>query len=400
MTIKSLKVSGLLSYRDAALELRPLNVLVGANSAGKSNLIELLALLQAIPQDLAPFLRERGGRSGNSWFHIDQSRTDPARQPQGTLEVEAVLAGPAQPPQHLHYALTLADRGFEAAISSETLAETGRHPAQRLASNTAPDQFSPPASLLATDPTSERTNRRPDRSAADRLAETFSAIRLYRTWNTGRSCPARWPRAPEHRKGPEDPEEKLQEDLSNLAPALRRVCDQGQLDQVNTHLQQFCESYAGVEFSTQYQDERQGEGDCPRTQLAIREKTLLRPTPVAQLSGSTVKFLALLAVLADPDPPPLLAIEEPSAGLHPDLIHLVSRLLAQAAEHTQIVVTTHSPELLDQLWEQRDCLVTCDNRASVGTTLTRHGGPELDEYLERYSLGDLWRTGLLGGNRY
>ena len=61
MLLDSIKVNGLLSFQDVELEMRPLNVLVGPNASGKSNLIEIMALLQAVPRDLAGFSEEAEG---------------------------------------------------------------------------------------------------------------------------------------------------------------------------------------------------------------------------------------------------------------------------------------------------------------------------------------------------
>ena len=61
--LKSISVKGLLSYKDVSLDLRPLNVLIGPNASGKSNLIEVINLLQATPRDLSGFVRRSGGIS-------------------------------------------------------------------------------------------------------------------------------------------------------------------------------------------------------------------------------------------------------------------------------------------------------------------------------------------------
>ena len=67
MLIKSLQIKGMLSLQDVSLDLRPLNVLIGPNASGKSNLIEVIALLQSLPRDLASFVRESGGIGDWLW---------------------------------------------------------------------------------------------------------------------------------------------------------------------------------------------------------------------------------------------------------------------------------------------------------------------------------------------
>ena len=68
MLIKSLHIKGMLSFQDMSIDMRPLNVLIGPNASGKSNLIEIIALLQALPRDLAGFVRESGPTSIDDWL--------------------------------------------------------------------------------------------------------------------------------------------------------------------------------------------------------------------------------------------------------------------------------------------------------------------------------------------
>ena len=70
-------------------------------------------------------------------------------------------------------------------------------------------------------------------------------------------------------------------------------------------------------------------------------------------------YLCLLAILCDPKPPPLIGLEEPELGLHPDLLPKVADLLVSAAQRTQLIVTTHSDILVDALTERPDALVIC-----------------------------------------
>ena len=109
--------------------------------------------------------------------------------------------------------------------------------------------------------------------------------------------------------------------------------------------------------------------------------------------------MALAAILLDPEPPPLVVIEEPELGLHPDLTLGIGRMLVEASQRMQLVVTTHSTGLIDALDECPSSVVVCekDDGASVFERLE----PEyLTEWLEKYSLGKLWSAGDLGGNRW
>jgi predicted ATPase len=124
-----------------------------------------------------------------------------------------------------------------------------------------------------------------------------------------------------------------------------------------------------------------------------------RQIPATRLSDGTLRYLCLLVVLLHPSPPPLIAIEEPELGLHPDLIHHVAELLKDAASRTQLVVTTHSRGLIDALRDQPESVVVCEKHDGE-SVFQRLDGDRMKHWLDRYSLGELWSIGELGGNRW
>ena len=105
----------------------------------------------------------------------------------------------------------------------------------------------------------------------------------------------------------------------------------------------------------------------------------------------------MLAALLSPTPPPLLCIEEPELGLHPDAVALLAELLVDASERMQLVVTTHSDALLSALGDRVDSVLVCENNGH-GTTIERLDTERLAHWLKNYSLGDIWRIGEIGGN--
>ena len=118
-----------------------------------------------------------------------------------------------------------------------------------------------------------------------------------------------------------------------------------------------------------------------------------------RLSDGTLRFLFLLTILLDPAPPGLIVIEEPELGLHPDLIPKIAELLVSASKRTQLIVTTHSRVLIDALGEDPESVVVCEKHDGQ-TTFERLDGERMKEWLEKYSLGDLWSKGEIGGNRW
>jgi predicted ATPase len=126
----------------------------------------------------------------------------------------------------------------------------------------------------------------------------------------------------------------------------------------------------------------------------------LGPLVSWRLSDGTLKFLRLLAVLLDRDLPPLICIEEPEVGLHPEAIQIVAEALVDASERTQLIVTTHSEALIDALSDRPEDVLVTERDFDNGTQFKRLDSKQLSIWLERYSLGALWRKGEIGGNRW
>ena len=135
------------------------------------------------------------------------------------------------------------------------------------------------------------------------------------------------------------------------------------------------------------------------TVLLFLEEAGGREIAATRLSDGTLRYLCLLAILLHPEPPPLMAIEEPELGLHPDVIPHVAELLVKASERTQLVVTTHSRMLVDALTGQPSSVVVCEMKNGE-SQMARLDGTALRAWLANYSLGDLWSMGELGGNRW
>ncbi|MBM3326559.1 MAG: chromosome segregation protein SMC, partial [Calditrichaeota bacterium] len=99
------------------------------------------------------------------------------------------------------------------------------------------------------------------------------------------------------------------------------------------------------------------------------------------------------------EPPPLICIEEPELGLHPDVLPGLADLLVEASSRTQLIVTTHSDILIDALSSHPEYIVTCEKHDGK-TELHRPASErDLSKWLKQYSLGNLWLKGEIGGKR-
>lgn len=119
--------------------------------------------------------------------------------------------------------------------------------------------------------------------------------------------------------------------------------------------------------------------------------------PATRLSDGTLSLVCLLATLLQPNLPPVICIEEPELGLNPGVIHVVAELLHEASQRTQIIVTTHSDILVDAIGKLRPGAIMICERGHEGTHISRPDPEKLSAWMEKYSLGELWLSGEIGG---
>lgn len=186
---------------------------------------------------------------------------------------------------------------------------------------------------------------------------------------------------------------ELDESISNLAAVYNNLSGNRQFRaQVRKYLKEFREGNTDVRV-------RVLGGQF--LQLMLEEDGHL--IPATRLSDGTLHWLALMAVLLPvppPDAPPrLICLEEPETGLHPDVIIGLSDMLKEASKHSQIIVTTHSRQLVDRFTRTPEDVVVFE-KDDEGTYMERLSKEELGGWLEDYSLGQAWARNAFGGNRF
>jgi predicted ATPase len=114
------------------------------------------------------------------------------------------------------------------------------------------------------------------------------------------------------------------------------------------------------------------------------------------LSDGTLRFICLATLLLQPTYllPATILIDEPELGLHPYAISLLADIFKQVSEHRQLIVSTQSVELINELTPESVVVVDQENGAS---TFKRFNADELSGWLEEYSMGELWKRNVLGG---
>jgi len=206
---------------------------------------------------------------------------------------------------------------------------------------------------------------------------------LYRDWSVGIDS------APRDASPIDGKADFLEEDAGNLTTVLNRMMLVPQIkDQVLSYLQRFYAPATDVRFEVQ-----------GKVLIARVEEWRRFSTTTYRLSDGTLRWLCLLTILLNPDPPPLICIEEPELGLHPDAISSLAELLRIASGRTQVIATTHSDLLITAFGSEPESIVVCDKEDDA-TRLRRLDRGELESWLKDYALGDLWMKGQIGGVRF
>ncbi len=381
--LRRVRLTNLLSFKESLVELGPLNLLIGANASGKSNLISCIGLMKAAPSDLNRAIVQGGGV--REWIWKGRAASSPVARIQCDFGLRGVS-------EEFQYSLEFAEESRGLSVQNETLDISQSdgvvvHLLSRIggrvelvsglqAPGTIP-AVAPSASALAT----FLTPLAPEPVRV--LAREFDSISLYREFNTGPRSAARWG------VSANIPGEALVEGGDNLAMVLNRMDVTDSIAGINAYLHRFSEHFHDVKVSTKENI----------VQLLLKETGLSERVTGIRLSDGTLKFLCLLVVLLQKDPPPLICIEEPEIGLHPDAVQLVAELLVEASERTQLVVTTHSEALVDAMSSHPEHVIICERDFDWSTQFKRLKHDDLRTWLERYKLGQLWRLGEIGGTR-
>lgn len=392
--IRRLTLQNFLSYGPdgVSVDLLPLNVLIGPNGSGKSNLLEALAILRATAKDLQGEIREGGGIDEYIWKGAGVREA-------ASLDVLVDDPDPLLTDQ-IQYRIELARNRTRLDIAGEVIKgvasalpagvkvvpafqyQDGTGVLRSRIEDEAPRILSKEDLKGGQSILSQR--RDPERyREITFLADYFAGIALFREWNFGARTPARLPQ-------PTDlPTDFLLPDASNLGLVLHDLSQtSAKRDELIGYLRRLYEHARFI--STRIQG--------GPLQLSVEEEGG-RLIPASRLSDGTLRFLCLLAILCHPNPPPVVGIEEPELGLHPDILPTVADLIRTASERTQLFITTHSDSLISALSDVPESILVCE-RMPTGTTMKRLEPQQLSAWLEDYKLGEIWRMGALGGNRW
>jgi len=130
------------------------------------------------------------------------------------------------------------------------------------------------------------------------------------------------------------------------------------------------------------------------TLLEWRQKGSDYPFHPSQISDGTLRFICLATALLQPDPPSTILLDEPELGLHPYALGLLAGLIQKASFKTQVIVATQSASLISHFDPGDIIVVERKNEESVFKRLPLE---KLKQWIDDYSLGELWEMNLLEG---
>ncbi len=395
MGIQRLQVKGFRSLKDVRWEPSRLNVIIGPNGSGKSNLLWALALLQqGATGEMPQAVLRQGGIAPLLW---DGKVTELS----WIVKTDPVLPGYTSTLDALTYELRLRQLGATSAyrIEHELLANYYRVEAR---------EKDKPFKFLERDPRHAVTFEVEEQALAahegsvpddQTLLSMVAGPFGNRIILAFRDRLASWgiyhdllvhQQAPIRQATVARRETRLAADGQNLIPVLHTLYTG------DREFKRSLDAAMRAAFGADFEEIVFPPAADQQVQLRLRWRSLRTEQSAADLSDGTIRFLLLIALFASPDPGHLIAVDEPEVGLHPSMFPVIAELAAAAAERTQVVLTTHSPQFLDAFTKDVPT-TTVAQWADGETRLSVIDGEELQRWVKEYSLGALFRSGELEG---
>jgi len=357
-------VKGFKSISDIEkLELRPINLIIGPNGSGKSNFIGVFSFLHNVKEGrLSDYVRKSGGS-------------------------EQILHFGSKVTSRIEIYISFRDAVNQYSLELEPTSDDSLYPSSEIVYFWAKDSFPSPYNeiLRPRENGLEAGISAPDQSRTGSwIRARLDKWRLYHVHDTSSSSPLR-------KTSKLNDNLFLRPDGSNL-PAFLYLLKQ-------KHENVYRLIVKSIQRVTPFFDDFQLRPD-PLNEESIRlewkHKGSDQYFSASSLSDGSLRFISLATLFLQPLElrPSIILVDEPELGLHPAAITMLASLIKQASKNTQVIVSTQSPLLLDY-FEPEDVLVA--NRVEGATQFTRLDSSVLEEWLEDYSLGQLWEKNEFGG---
>lgn len=377
-----LSIQGFRRLSNVELSLAPLSVMIGANGTGKTSVLDVLSLLASSAQGrLSSALSDLSGLTNLLTY-------DRAEELGLDITLDITMdAGAAIP---LEYSLRLHPQGLAHVIREEVLSQKRKphaNPFLHIHSRNRDIKYYDPEKKKLLPPTWEHNPLETSLAQVPKMFQEPEDFRrrlasstFYHVLNVDPRSPVRLPQA----MAPADLPGRNGEDLVSCLFYLRET-DRARFEAVEDSLRAAFPRFDRLDFPPVA---------AGTLSLAWRERGYSKPLYMHQLSEGTLRFLWLTTLLQSPGLTALTLLDEPEVSLHPELLSLLADQLREASRRTQIIVATHSDTLIRFL--EPGEVVVLDSTGDGMTTLTRADDLDLDEWLQDYSLDELWRNGRLG----
>ena len=369
--LESFSFKGLSSLKNVRLELSEgVTLLIGANGAGKSNVVDSIELLsRIIGGELQDEVLRRGG--ANRLLFVA-----PKGEPSATSAVLEVWGTPDAQGTKNGYRAAITPNVDDRALLQESvfLHDTPRY--EFPYGQTLPLGLE---STVASLPTNSKIGR-----FAGHVRPLLEGVRVYHFDDVSDNAPPKL-------LAEVGDNISLRSDAGNVAPYLMRL--------QQTHPEIYARVVRSVSNVAPFFDDFVLKEEAGRVRLRWKQKRSDRIFMPSELSDGTLRFICLATLLLSPDRPHVIVLDEPELGLHPYAIAQLGALLRQTVageDGRQAVVATQSTQLLEEF--SLDNLVLVDRQAGA-TTLSRPDPEALKVFLNSYSIGDMWNMNLLGGGR-
>ncbi|WP_417499304.1 AAA family ATPase [Methylophaga sp.] len=356
-SVKSITVKGYKSIKELInFRLYNLNVLIGANGAGKSNFISLFRLLnQMYEQKLQLHVQTQGGP--DALLHFGRNTTE-----------------------YLHAEFYFARNGYKFDLIPTT---DNRLVFQKEISWFGGMFFPSTKSALLGSSHEESKLKNAKDMYSPYVRESVSNWRVYHFHDTGEGAKVK-------QRHTSNDNLRLKIDAANLAAYLKMLREK--------HVQEYSRIVETVRLVAPFFDDfvhRQGDNEYVELEWTQKGRPDT-PLKANMLSDGTLRFICLTTLLLQPAKllPDTVLIDEPELGLHPYAISILADIFKQVSEDKQLIVSTQSVELVNEL-SPEDIIVV--DQESGASTFTRFDSKELEGWLEEYSLGEVWKRNILGG---
>ena len=366
LSLDKLTIHGFKSIRELeGLELKNLNILIGANGSGKSNLIAFFQMLKAQADgSLESYLNLNCGLKDLLYKGLD---------PASKIEIEAGFG-------ESFYRLSLVPGLGESYNVIENVVESVPFGTTEAEGGEQSDEAMEEKLLAVGEGGRSYSND-------DKLKAIHEAIRSWRVYHfheTGTMAAMRNSEIVQDNK-------YLRPDASNIAPFLLSLRDEAPFEY--KRILSVCRMVAP--FMEDLVLEPEQHGPKTRVSLTWKAKNTDYPMQAYHLSDGTIRFICLAAALLQPKLPPLIILDEPELGLHPTALHMLEELIHSAARKTQVIVATQSTLLLEVCDIKNVILVNRKDGQSTFTNLTEDG---YKSWLEEYTVGALWWMNVIPGD--